>query len=211
MKNSSWSHAMTNKIMNKTDLNIKKNLGSRYSFATGEVVHDVGVASFVENSLTLDCKNFNVHVDFKLGQTSKDTPSFITSDKNSSIIYLNLYMDNILVDLTGCVVDMNIRNPESSTFTVPCVILDATNGLIEFKIPEKCKNLSGNYQMEALVSIDDKELATPVTIYHVAEGIGRTASQVMQKTIMTHLGEDILTSNENPILYREEDVIWRQD
>lgn len=210
MKSQSFQNEMLNRLnvsdkRNKNNLDqVNKNL--RYSFISGDIqtVNDLMRIS----SKKADYKDYVIDIDFKYGQKNKVVPKFITSDKNTSIIIVNLSIDDVVVDITDCRVSVNIEDSEGSVFTTTCKVEDSVNGSLIFKVPEKCKVEKGIHKYELVVQYDNKELATPICEYEVIQGIGQGQSLASPYSILTHNNEPILTHEEENILFRKDDLGW---
>lgn len=125
-----------------------------------------------------------------LGEYSANAPIdtkaiFIKGDKNTSILKAVIYINNVIVNLTGFTITANIKENNNKVTTTACNILDATTGLIEINLPETFVDEQGVNIFEITLQKSDKIIVSQQYKYTVLDSLGE--GDVGSETQMTVL------------------------
>lgn len=112
-----------------------------------------------------------------LGQYDSKTPIdteaiFIKGDKNTSILKAYITQKGLIVNLTGYTITANIKEGENEVATTPCVIKNATSGLIEINLSDVYVDEYGENVFEIVLQKNDKIVVSQQYKYKVLDSLG---------------------------------------
>lgn len=112
-----------------------------------------------------------------LGQYNDGSPVdtkaiFIKGDKNTSILKAYITQNGLIVNLTGFIITANIKEGYNDIITVPCVIADATAGLIEINLADVYVDEYGENVFEIALQKGDKVILSQQYKYTVLDSLG---------------------------------------
>lgn len=144
-------------------------------------------------------RDYFVILDVKSGELSGSTQMyFYNTDKNTSNIYVQLVVRETPVDATpienatNYIVEAKIVKPGPVTKDLTATLVNESEAIYEFDLPNDCTNLSGSYKIEFWVKAkvaDKDELIT-----------SSKAKYKVKKSILTDLDEAIEDSTDYPLL-----------
>lgn len=120
-------------------------------------------------------REYSFNID--LGQYSTNSPIdtkaiFIKGDKNTSILKAYITQNGLIVNLTGYTITANIKEGENEIATTPCVIKDATGGLIEINLSDVYVDEYGENIFEIVLQKNDKIVVSQQYKYTVLDSLG---------------------------------------
>lgn len=120
-------------------------------------------------------REYSFNID--LGQYSTNSPIdtkaiFIKGDKNTSILKAYITQNGLIVNLTGYAITANIKEGENEIATTPCVIKDATRGLIEINLSDVYVDEYGENIFEIVLQKNDKIVVSQQYKYTVLDSLG---------------------------------------
>ena len=97
---------------------------------------------------------------------------FIKGDKNTSILKAYITQKGLIVNLTGYTITANIKEGENEVVTTPCVIKNATSGLIEINLSDVYVDEYGENVFEIVLQKNDKIVVSQQYKYKVLDSLG---------------------------------------
>lgn len=112
-----------------------------------------------------------------LGQYNDGSPVdtkaiFIKGDKNTSILKAYITQNGLIVNLTGFTITANIKEGYNDVTTTPCMIKDATSGLVEINLSDVYVDEYGENIFEVVLQKDDKVVVSQQYKYTVLDSLG---------------------------------------
>lgn len=112
-----------------------------------------------------------------LGQYNTNSPIdtkavFIKGDKNTSILKAYITQNGLIVNLTGYTITANIKEGYNDVATTPCMIKDATSGLVEINLSDVYVDEYGENIFEVVLQKDDKVVVSQQYKYTVLDSLG---------------------------------------
>ena len=116
---------------------------------------------------------FNMYLGQYDSKTPIDTEAiFIKGDKNTSILKAYITQKGLIVNLTGYTITANIKEGENEVTTTPCVIKNATSGLIEINLSDVYVDEYGENVFEIVLQKNDKIVVSQQYKYKVLDSLG---------------------------------------
>lgn len=148
-----------------------------------ETLFGTPIDNSTKTSLILENRNLiedlqrEYEFNIDLGQYDSKTPIdteaiFIKGDKNTSILKAYITQKGLIVNLTGYTITANIKEGENEVATTPCVIKNATSGLIEINLSDVYVDEYGENVFEIVLQKNDKIVVSQQYKYKVLDSLG---------------------------------------
>lgn len=148
-----------------------------------ETLFGTPIDNSTKTSLILESRNLiedlqrEYEFNIDLGQYDSKTPIdteaiFIKGDKNTSILKAYITQKGLIVNLTGYTITANIKEGENEVATTPCVIKNATSGLIEINLSDVYVDEYGENVFEIVLQKNDKIVVSQQYKYTVLDSLG---------------------------------------
>lgn len=148
-----------------------------------ETLFGTPINNSTKTSLILENRNLiedlqrEYEFNIDLGQYDSKTPIdteaiFIKGDKNTSILKAYITQKGLIVNLTGYTITANIKEGENEVATTPCVIKNATSGLIEINLSDVYVDEYGENVFEIVLQKNDKIVVSQQYKYKVLDSLG---------------------------------------
>ena len=148
-----------------------------------ETLFGTPIDNSTKTSLILENRNLiedlqrEYEFNIDLGQYDSKTPIdteaiFIKGDKNTSILKAYITQKGLIVNLTGYTITANIKEGENEVATTPCVIKNATSGLIEINLSDVYVDEYGENIFEIVLQKNDKIVVSQQYKYTVLDSLG---------------------------------------
>ena len=148
-----------------------------------ETLFGTPIDNSTKTSLILESRNLiedlqrEYEFNIDLGQYDSKTPIdteaiFIKGDKNTSILKAYITQKGLIVNLTGYTITANIKEGENEVATTPCVIKNATSGLIEINLSDVYVDEYGENVFELVLQKNDKIVVSQQYKYKVLDSLG---------------------------------------
>lgn len=148
-----------------------------------ETLFGTPIDNSIKTSLILENRNLiedlqrEYEFNIDLGQYDSKTPIdteaiFIKGDKNTSILKAYITQKGLIVNLTGYTITANIKEGENEVATTPCVIKNATSGLIEINLSDVYVDEYGENVFEIVLQKNDKIVVSQQYKYKVLDSLG---------------------------------------
>ena len=148
-----------------------------------ETLFGTPIDNSTKTSLILENRNLiedlqrEYEFNIDLGQYDSKTPIdteaiFIKGDKNTSILKAYITQKGLIVNLTGYTITANIKEGENEVATTPCVIKNATSGLIEINLSDVYVDEYGENVFEIVLQKNDKIVVSQQYKYKVLYSLG---------------------------------------
>ena len=148
-----------------------------------ETLFGTPIDNSAKTSLILENRNLiedlqrEYEFNIDLGQYDSKTPIdteaiFIKGDKNTSILKAYITQKGLIVNLTGYTITANIKEGENEVATTPCVIKNATSGLIEINLSDVYVDEYGENVFEIVLQKNDKIVVSQQYKYKVLDSLG---------------------------------------
>ena len=148
-----------------------------------ETLFGTPIDNSTKTSLILENRNLiedlqrEYEFNIDLGQYNSKTPIdteaiFIKGDKNTSILKAYITQKGLIVNLTGYTITANIKEGENEVATTPCVIKNATSGLIEINLSDVYVDEYGENVFEIVLQKNDKIVVSQQYKYKVLDSLG---------------------------------------
>ena len=148
-----------------------------------ETLFGTPIGNSTKTSLILENRNLiedlqrEYEFNIDLGQYDSKTPIdteaiFIKGDKNTSILKAYITQKGLIVNLTGYTITANIKEGENEVATTPCVIKNATSGLIEINLSDVYVDEYGENVFEIVLQKNDKIVVSQQYKYKVLDSLG---------------------------------------
>lgn len=148
-----------------------------------ETLFGTPIDNSTKTSLILESRNLiedlqrEYEFNIDLGQYDSKTPIdteaiFIKGDKNTSILKAYITQKGLIVNLTGYTITANIKEGENEVATTPCVIKNATSGLIEINLSDVYVDEYGENVFEIVLQKNDKIVVSQQYKYKVLDSLG---------------------------------------
>lgn len=148
-----------------------------------ETLFGTPIDNSTKTSLILENRNLiedlqrEYEFNIDLGQYDSKTPIdteaiFIKGDKNTSILKAYITQKGLIVNLTGYTITANIKEGENEVATTPCVIKNATSGLIEINLSDVYVDEYGENVFEIVLQKNDKVVVSQQYKYKVLDSLG---------------------------------------
>ena len=148
-----------------------------------ETLFGTSIDNSTKTSLILENRNLiedlqrEYEFNIDLGQYDSKTPIdteaiFIKGDKNTSILKAYITQKGLIVNLTGYTITANIKEGENEVATTPCVIKNATSGLIEINLSDVYVDEYGENVFEIVLQKNDKIVVSQQYKYKVLDSLG---------------------------------------
>ena len=148
-----------------------------------ETLFGTPIDNSTKTSLILENRNLiedlqrEYEFNIDLGQYDSKTPIdteaiFIKGDKNTSILKAYITHKGLIVNLTGYTITANIKEGENEVATTPCVIKNATSGLIEINLSDVYVDEYGENVFEIVLQKNDKIVVSQQYKYKVLDSLG---------------------------------------
>lgn len=148
-----------------------------------ETLFGTPIDNSTKTSLILENRNLiedlqrEYEFNIDLGQYDSKTPIdteaiFIKGDKNTSILKAYITQKGLIVNLTGYTITANIKEGENEVATTPCVIKNATSGLIEINLSDVYVDEYGENVFEIVLQKNDKIVVSQQYKYTVLDSLG---------------------------------------
>lgn len=148
-----------------------------------ETLFGTPIDNSTKTSLILENRNLiedlqrEYEFNIDLGQYDTKTPIdteaiFIKGDKNTSILKAYITQKGLIVNLTGYTITANIKEGENEVATTPCVIKNATSGLIEINLSDVYVDEYGENVFEIVLQKNDKIVVSQQYKYKVLDSLG---------------------------------------
>ena len=148
-----------------------------------ETLFGAPIDNSTKTSLILESRNLiedlqrEYEFNIDLGQYDSKTPIdteaiFIKGDKNTSILKAYITQKGLIVNLTGYTITANIKEGENEVATTPCVIKNATSGLIEINLSDVYVDEYGENVFEIVLQKNDKIVVSQQYKYKVLDSLG---------------------------------------
>lgn len=148
-----------------------------------ETLFGTPIDNSTKTSLILENRNLiedlqrEYEFNIDLGQYDSKTPIdteaiFIKGDKNTSILKAYITQKGLMVNLTGYTITANIKEGENEVATTPCVIKNATSGLIEINLSDVYVDEYGENVFEIVLQKNDKIVVSQQYKYKVLDSLG---------------------------------------
>ena len=148
-----------------------------------ETLFGTPIDNSTKTSLILESRNLiedlqrEYEFNIDLGQYDSKTPIdteaiFIKGDKNTSILKAYITQKGLMVNLTGYTITANIKEGENEVATTPCVIKNATSGLIEINLSDVYVDEYGENVFEIVLQKNDKIVVSQQYKYKVLDSLG---------------------------------------
>src|SRR5699024_2327989 len=148
-----------------------------------ETLFGTPIDNSTKTSLILENRNLiedlqrEYEFNIDLGQYDSKTPIdtkavFIKGDKNTSILKAYITQNGLIVNLTGYTITANIKEGYNDVATTPCMIKDATSGLVEINLSDVYVDEYGENIFEVVLQKDDKVVVSQQYKYTVLDSLG---------------------------------------
>ena len=148
-----------------------------------ETLFGTPIDNSTKTSLILENRNLiedlqrEYEFNIDLGQYDTKTPIdteaiFTKGDKNTSILKAYITQKGLIVNLTGYTITANIKEGENEVATTPCVIKNATSGLIEINLSDVYVDEYGENVFEIVLQKNDKIVVSQQYKYKVLDSLG---------------------------------------
>lgn len=148
-----------------------------------ETLFGTPIDNSTKTSLILESRNLiedlqrEYEFNIDLGQYDSKTPIdteaiFIKGDKNTSILKAYITQKGLIVNLTGYTITANIKEGENEVATTPCIIKNATSGLIEINLSDVYVDEYGENVFEIVLQKNDKIVVSQQYKYTVLDSLG---------------------------------------
>lgn len=148
-----------------------------------ETLFGTPIDNSTKTSLILENRNLiedlqrEYEFNIDLGQYDSKAPIdteaiFIKGDKNTSILKAYITQKGLIVNLTGYTITANIKEGENEVTTTPCVIKNATSGLIEINLSDVYVDEYGENVFEIVLQKNDKIVVSQQYKYKVLDSLG---------------------------------------
>lgn len=148
-----------------------------------ETLFGTPIDNSTKTSLILENRNLiedlqrEYEFNIDLGQYDSKTPIdteaiFIKGDKNTSLLKAYITQKGLIVNLTGYTITANIKEGENEVATTPCVIKNATSGLIEINLSDVYVDEYGENVFEIVLQKNDKIVVSQQYKYKVLDSLG---------------------------------------
>lgn len=148
-----------------------------------ETLFGTPIDNSTKTSLILENRNLiedlqrEYEFNIDLGQYDSKAPIdteaiFIKGDKNTSILKAYITQKGLIVNLTGYTITANIKEGENEVATTPCVIKNATSGLIEINLSDVYVDEYGENVFEIVLQKNDKIVVSQQYKYKVLDSLG---------------------------------------
>ena len=148
-----------------------------------ETLFGTPIDNSTKTSLILENRNLiedlqrEYEFNIDLGQYNSKTPIdteaiFIKGDKNTSILKAYITQKGLIVNLTGYTITANIKEGKNEVATTPCVIKNATSGLIEINLSDVYVDEYGENVFEIVLQKNDKIVVSQQYKYKVLDSLG---------------------------------------
>ena len=148
-----------------------------------ETLFGTPIDNSTKTSLILENRNLiedlqrEYEFNIDLGQYDSKTPIdteaiFIKGDKNTSILKAYITQKGLIVNLTGYTITANIKEGENEVATTPCIIKNATSGLIEINLSDVYVDEYGENVFEIVLQKNDKIVVSQQYKYKVLDSLG---------------------------------------
>ena len=148
-----------------------------------ETLFGTPIDNSTKTSLILESRNLiedlqrEYEFNIDLGQYDSKTPIdteaiFIKGDKNTNILKAYITQKGLIVNLTGYTITANIKEGENEVATTPCVIKNATSGLIEINLSDVYVDEYGENVFEIVLQKNDKIVVSQQYKYKVLDSLG---------------------------------------
>ena len=170
-----------------------------------ETLFGTPIDNSTKTSLILENRNLiedlqrEYEFNIDLGQYDSKTPIdteaiFIKGDKNTSILKAYITQKGLIVNLTGYTITANIKEGENEVATTPCVIKNATSGLIEINLSDVYVDEYGENVFEIVLQKNDKIVVSQQYKYKVLDSLGEgsfgTETQLTTLQSLIHQVQD---------------------
>lgn len=168
-----------------------------------ETLFGTPIDNSTKTSLILENRNLiedlqrEYEFNIDLGQYNSKTPIdteaiFIKGDKNTSILKAYITQKGLIVNLTGYTITANIKEGENEVATTPCVIKNATSGLIEINLSDVYVDEYGENVFEIVLQKNDKIVVSQQYKYKVLDSLGEGSfGSVTQLTTLQSLIQQV--------------------
>lgn len=143
-------------------------------------------------------RDYVVVLDVKNGNITSPKIYFFNTDKSTNNIYVQLIIKETLVqatpieNATDFSIRMNVIKPGNVVKFMDGTLVNESEAIFEFDLPEDCTNLAGRYLLEFEVSCTVSEKREQIT--------SSPASYTVNKSILTDLNQSVEDSTDYPIL-----------
>lgn len=120
--------------------------------------------TYVTNEVSL-IRQHELDIDFDNLSRKSSNASFMLGEMNTSEIIANLKRSNISIDLTRLDVSINIKGKSYDLEKIPCEKLDAANGKILIKIPNKFVDEVAENSFNVYLQDGERILKSPTFTY----------------------------------------------
>lgn len=124
--------------------------------------------SYINNEVSL-IRQHELDIDFDNFSRKSSNASFMLGEMNTSEIIANLKRSNISIDLTRLDVSINIKGKSYDLEKIPCEKLDAENGKILIKIPNKFINEVAENSFNVYLQDGERILKSPTFTYKIID------------------------------------------
>lgn len=168
-----------------------------------ETLFGTPIDNSTKTSLILENRNLiedlqrEYEFNIDLGQYNSKTPIdteaiFIKGDKNTSILKAYITQKGLIVNLTGYTITANIKEGKNEVATTPCVIKNATSGLIEINLSDVYVDEYGENVFEIVLQKNDKIVVSQQYKYKVLDSLGEGSfGSVTQLTTLQSLIQQV--------------------
>lgn len=154
----------------------------------------------------------DIHID-KPEDGVKDTKAiFIKGEQNSSLLKVNLFFNNVPMDITGYTISANVKESMGDLVTIPAVIQDETHGIVNINLPTNLVDEQGISTFELCLQKGNKIVITHKYSYTVIDSLGYgNIGEENQLTMLQSLIEQVQQSKNTVDTITQELEITQDD
>lgn len=122
---------------------------------------------------------------------------FIKGDVNTSILKINLLFRRVRMNVTGYTITANVKEGNKKPVTIPCEMIDSSNGEIQIKLPSNIVDEKGTNSFELVLQKGNKVMITSTYTYKVLNSLGEgTLNEEPELTVLQSLIQQVQDSKE---------------
>lgn len=143
-------------------------------------------------------RDYLITLNVKTGAITAPNMYFFNTDKSTNNIYVQLVIKETVVNASPIenasdfAIKMNLIKPGNVVKFVSGKLVNRSEAIYEFDLPEDCTNLAGKYLLEFEVSCTVSEKREQIT--------SSPTSYTVNKSILTDLNQSVEDSTDYPIL-----------
>ena len=154
----------------------------------------------------------DIHVD-KPEEGVKDTKAiFISGEQNSSLLKINLFFNNVPMNIEGYTISANVKEGGNDVVTIPATIQDVTQGIVNINLPTNVIDEQGINTFELSLQKENRVIVTHKYSYTILESLGSgEVGDGVQLTMLQSLIEQVQQSKNTVDTITQELEITQED